>query len=149
MSDNDAANFDALVSREQAENTVASALRLFVGRGRRYSVKQLANATGVKDRMIECAMARGYDHRPLPDWALMSITKFLGADFANEWLGLAGLVAVDPVGIDLDAIDDNCGDFRAAKARAHHESSPAGRDICPETELPDLIEKAARLKVAK
>lgn len=86
-----------LVSRERVGNTIAAALSLYVGRGRRYSVKQLSNATGVKDRMIECAKLQpdDPDWRPLPIEALLSIAAFLGADFTNEWLGLAQQGAFD------------------------------------------------------
>lgn len=97
MSDQFSANFPPLVSREQAGNAIARALSLFVGRGRRYSVKELANATGVKDRMIECAKLApdNVDYRPLPDWALLSISKFLGSAFTVSWLKLADQAAFD------------------------------------------------------
>lgn len=85
------ANETPLVSRERVGNEINAALRLFVGRGRRYSVKQLSNATGVKDRVIECAMcdAATIDYRPLPLEALVSIAGFLGPEFTCEWLKLA------------------------------------------------------------
>jgi hypothetical protein len=104
MSDNGSANFPLLVSREHAENAYGDALRLFVGRGRRYSVKQLANGTGVKDRAIECAMCRSgsADYRPLHLGAMLSITRFLGAEFTNEWLSLADQVAHDLPGDEPD-----------------------------------------------
>lgn len=91
MADDWSANFPLLVSREQSGNKIGAALRLYVGRGRRYSVKQLANATGVKDRLIECAMtdAGSVDYRPLPPECLLSLMAFLGADFSNEFLALA------------------------------------------------------------
>lgn len=97
MADDWSANFPLLISREQAGNKIGAALRLFVGRQRRYSVKQLANGTGVKDRLIECAMADAgsLDYRPLPPECLLSIAMFLGADFTNEWLGLAEQGAFD------------------------------------------------------
>lgn len=149
MSEQDSADFHAIVPREQAGNAIGDALRLYVGRGRRYSVKQLSNATGVKDRMIECAMTRGYDHRPLPDWALLSVSKFLGADFVNEWLGLADLVAAEPVAHDHDALCEAAEEYVRAKTRAHREDSPLGRDLCPTEELPELDAQAVRLKVAR
>ena len=123
MTDAASANLPPLVSREQAENAIADALRLFVGRGRRYSVKQLSNATGIKDRVIECAMCRAdsLDHRPLPNSALFSIAKFLGAAFTNEWLGLSDQGAFDlpdsepdPGALAADNSDDNAVVTRAA-----------------------------------
>lgn len=97
MPDKQSADMSPLVSREQAGNEIGKALRLYVGRGRRYSVKQLSNATGVKDRVIECAITdpASVDYRPLSLEALLSITKFLGADFTCEWLGLADQGAFD------------------------------------------------------
>lgn len=97
MAVNDSASFVPLVSREHAWNKFASAVRLYAGRGRRYSFKQLANGAGVKDRVIECALhAPGStDFRPMPFEAQLSIALFLGSDFTNEWLHLAGQGAFD------------------------------------------------------
>ena len=117
------ANNSLLVSRERSANVIGNALSLFVGRGRRYSVKQLSNATGVKDRVIECAKLEpdNPDWRPLPSEALLSIAKFLGADFTNEWLVLAGQGAFDlpdetpdPGNLAADNSDDNAKLVRIA-----------------------------------
>lgn len=116
MTDAASAKFPLLVSRERAGNTIGDALRLFVGRGRRYSVKQLANATGVKDRLIECAMcdAGSTDYRPLAIEGLLSIAKFLGEGFTNEWLHLSTQGAFDlPEGDDgspLRLVAENAAD---------------------------------------
>lgn len=123
MADHPSANHSLLISRDRAGNVIGNALRLFVGRGRRYSVKQLSNATGVKDRAIECAMARpdSGDYRPLPNEALLSITSFLGASFTNEWLSLTSQGAFDlpeaepdPGSLAADNSDDNARVVRAA-----------------------------------
>ena len=123
MADNTSANFVPLVSREQAWNKFSSALRLYVGRGRRYSVKQLANGAGVKDRVIECAMyaSDNIDFRPMPFEAQMSIALFLGADFTNEWIVVAGQGAFElpdedpnPGAVAADNSDDNATVVRAA-----------------------------------
>lgn len=97
MAEATSANYSLLVSRERTANAIRHGLRLYVGRGRRYSVKELSNATGVKDRVIECAMCdpESVDWRPLPSEALLSIAMFLGADFTNTWLLLAGQGAFD------------------------------------------------------
>ncbi len=140
MADNSSANFPPLVSREQAENAFGDALRLFVGRGRRYSVKQLANATGVKDRAIECAMcpSGSVDFRPLHMGAQYSIQKFLGAVFTSEVIAIIDQVAFEkPDGIDHDEVEDAAREFLAAKGRAHHPDSPGGRELsdCEQSDL--------------
>jgi hypothetical protein len=91
------ADISLLVSRNSARERVRDALRLFVGRGRRYSVKELSNGTGVADRMIESAMCDpdNPDYRALPHEALLSIGKFLGASFVSAYLELAGLGAFE------------------------------------------------------
>lgn len=123
MPDDFAANFPLLVSSSQARDAIASALRLYVGRGRRYSVKQLANATGVKDWEINFALIPADDtaHRPLKIEALMSISLFLGADFINEWMRPAQVGVFDlpdgadaPGAIAADNTEDNAKIVRAA-----------------------------------
>jgi hypothetical protein len=91
VSVNDSANIESLVSRSSARSKVRDALRLFIGRGRRYSVKQVCNATGVPDRLIECAMCdpESGDYRALSLEHLLSLSQFLGAAFTSEWMLLA------------------------------------------------------------
>lgn len=93
----DAADNSLLVSRNFIREKMRDALRLFVGRGRRYSVKELANGTGVADRVIESAMCDvdSEDYRPLSHEALASIAKFLGASFASIYLETSSLGAFE------------------------------------------------------
>lgn len=94
---NDSADISYLVSRNCIREKMRDALRLFVGRGRRYSVKELSNGTGVADRVIESAMCDvdSEDYRPLSLEALASISKFLGASFASAILEPCGLGAFE------------------------------------------------------
>jgi hypothetical protein len=91
------ANNSLLVSRNAVREKVRDALKLYVGRGRRYSVKELSNGSGVPDRMIESAMCEPDDpeYRPLTLENLSSIAKFLGAPFASVYLELSGLGAFE------------------------------------------------------
>lgn len=91
------ANDSLLISRNMARETVRAALRLYVGRGRRYSVKELSNGTGVPDRMIEAAMCDpdDTDFRPLTLENLFSVSSFLRAPFASAFLEPADLGAFD------------------------------------------------------
>lgn len=123
MADLPSADFPLLVSRSAANDAIRDALRLYVGRGRRLSVKQLSNGTGVKDRMIECAMcgSEDADHRPLRPEALLSICMYLGATFTSEILRPTRQAAFDlpddepdPGEIAIDSTDDNAAVVRAA-----------------------------------
>jgi hypothetical protein len=86
-----------LVSRNTVRERLREALKLYVGRGRRYSVKELSNGSGVPDRMIESAMCEpdDPDYRPLTLENLASIAKFLGASFASAFLAPTGLGAFE------------------------------------------------------
>jgi hypothetical protein len=91
------ADIPLLVSRNLVREKISDALKLYVGRGRRYSVKELSNATGVPDRSIEAAKceADDPDYRPLTLENLASLAKFLGAPFASAYLELCGLGAFE------------------------------------------------------
>jgi hypothetical protein len=93
----DSANIETLVSRNSLREAIRKALNLYVGRGRRYTVKELSNATGVADRIIESAKLHpdNADFRPLREENLASVAKFLGAPFASVWLETMGLGAYE------------------------------------------------------
>lgn len=123
MADQPSADFPLLVSRSAANDAVRDALRLYVGRGRRLSVKQLSNGTGVKDRVLECAMYTSDhpEHRRLPPEALLSVCLFLGATFTSEILRGIGQAAFDlpeeepdPGRLAIEGTDDNASVVRAA-----------------------------------
>lgn len=92
-----AANFKPLVSRSCIGETIRDALHLHVGRGRRYSVRSLSEATGVPERCIEAAKCEPDDpeYRPLKQEDLASLIKFLGAPFASAVLEPCGLGAFE------------------------------------------------------
>lgn len=149
MADPVSAEMSATFSREQSENAFRAALNLFVGRGRRYSSKQVQIGTGVSHRVIDCF--RSYEHghpdyRPLHMGVQMSLIAFLGPDFTSEWIKLAGQVAFDkPEGIDHDEVEDAAREFLATKGRAHHPDSPGGREIS-DCERDELDGKVAQLR---
>jgi hypothetical protein len=90
-------NFEPLVSRNLIREKIRNALRLFAGRGRRFSVVDLGNGAGVLPSNIEKAMQSVHspDYRPLKLEELISLAKFLGAPFASIYLELAGLGAFE------------------------------------------------------
>lgn len=139
------AGLELLVSREEAGQAFGEALGLFVGRGRRYSVKQLANGSGVPDRLIESAMCDpdSTEYRALKPEHILSLSRFLGAPFAAEWMKRAGLGAFElpddeavPLAVLVADASDNTADLAAMAAddrldgRDHAELTSAGhRDI--------------------
>jgi hypothetical protein len=97
MSATETANDLLLVSRNTLRHAISKALNLYCGRGRRYTVKELSNATGVPDRIIESAKLNpdNPDFRPLREENLASISKFLGVPFVSMWLETMGLGAYE------------------------------------------------------
>lgn len=97
------ANFDEpvvrkpLISRGAINEKVRDTLHLYAGRGCRYSVSELAAATGVPERCIEAAKCEPDDpnHRPLALEYLASICKFLRDPFASAFLEPADLGAFE------------------------------------------------------
>jgi hypothetical protein len=90
-------HFELLVSRNSIREGVRDALRLHAGRGRRYSVAELSQGSGVPEGNIENAM-RPVDNenfRPLKLEEQASIAKFLGASFVSAYLDLSDLGAFE------------------------------------------------------
>lgn len=135
-----------IISRSEAGATEARALRLFIGRGKRYSVKEASNGSGVKDRVIECAMAGpdNADWRPLPSGALHSLMSFLGPDFITAWLKPTTFAAHDPAQIDHEEMLEHAVAYVAEHAKARSRNSPGGAEIVP-IEIRNLDRAAAPL----
>lgn len=137
------------ISRAEVGVAEARALRLFIGRGKRYSVKQASNGSGVKDRMIECAMAGpdNTDWRPLPTGALQSLMAFLGPDFISEWLTPTTFAAHNPAPVDHEELLGHAINYVNEHAKARRRESPGGHEIVP-IENVDLDKAAAPLRAA-
>jgi hypothetical protein len=129
------ANNDTLISRNSIREAIRKGLRLYVGRGRRYSVKELSNGSGVPDRVIECAMCdvESEDYRPLSLEALASIGKFLGAQFVSTYLEMS----------DLGAFELADGQIPLPKVLC---SAPVNEDVAEERKR--LIRRLAELEGA-
>lgn len=135
-----------LVSRSAAGEKFAHALCLFVGRGKRYSAKEVERGSGVPARMVEAYMVDPDD----PEWrqprleVVLSIASFLGPEFSSAWLSLAGQGAHwTPEGQGDDAaLNTDCAEFNFAYAQATDKDSPGGAEI---TEL----ERARLARVAR
>jgi hypothetical protein len=91
------AHFEPLISRNLSYERLTFALKLHCGRGRRYSVRDLSQATGVPERAIECAMYQPHqaEFRPMRLEYLLSLCSFLGASFASALLEPCGLGAFE------------------------------------------------------
>jgi hypothetical protein len=137
-----------LISRNAAGEAEARALRMFIGRGKRFSVKEAANGAGVKDRVIECAMAGpdNSDWRPLSASALHSLMSFLGPDFISAWLKPTSFAAHDPSEVDHDELLEHAIHYVNVSARARRKDSPAGPEIHPTIEQTELDNAARALR---
>jgi hypothetical protein len=124
---------DLLVSRTVWRDAVRKALCLYVGRGRRYTVKELSNATGVADRIIESAKLDpdDPDFRPLREENLASVGKFLGAPFVS--------LCIESLGLGAFELAD--GQIPLPKVLS---SAPASEDVAEERKR--LIRRLAELE---
>jgi hypothetical protein len=93
-----------IISRTRLDMAVHDMLRLFVGRGREWRVPDLAAASGVAARKIECARCEPGDpeHRPLDREELASVMSVLGAKAQSVILSLMGTGAHDLVALEMD-----------------------------------------------
>lgn len=123
MSAANSASVCSLVSSDTLNEAIRSALLLYVGRGKRHSVAQVAKASGVDGWRIDAAkLPHGNENfRALPMNAALSIAAVIGPDFTNEWLPLAAQGAFslpdeepDPGALAADNTDDNATVVRAA-----------------------------------
>lgn len=88
---------ELLVSRNAIREKLRAALRLHIGRGRRFSVAEASDGSGVPARQIEAAMCFVDDenYRPLSLENQASLNTFLGVSFAAAHLELSGLGAFE------------------------------------------------------
>lgn len=108
MTASNSANIACTVSRSAMGEAVARGLRLFIGRGREFSVKIVANRTGVPDRAIESAMVMDTDSedwRPLKPEYLAALGRFLGPEFNSAWM----VPLCDQAAVALPGDDDGRG----------------------------------------
>jgi hypothetical protein len=84
------ANNTPLVSRDDVVGPLRKALSIYVGIGKRYSVKELCRGTGVDARVIETWQSSGEDYREPKLSAILSVAKFLGPDFTADILAIVG-----------------------------------------------------------
>ena len=95
--DSSAGNFP-LISRSAAREAFCKALLVYVGdRGcrRRYSWEQLQKGLGWDEKTLKAVERATYEsdslhYRNPPIDAVIGLCAFLGTDFTNEWLHLAG-----------------------------------------------------------
>lgn len=140
---NNSANLPLLISRSAANTIFRDAVRLFVGRGKRFSVKQVSIGTGISARMIESFMAPvdSSDFRKPDLEEVLTLVSFFGSDFTSEMIAPAGQAAFDLPEDDLlpgQIAADNAGD-NAVVTRAAMDGKFDG------DERPDLLVVGRRM----
>lgn len=123
MADSNTAGVCPLVSRNVSGEAFSRALRLYVGRGRRYSCKEIERGCGVTARLIEAYLAgpTSEEWRNPSHENMATLFLFLGAQFASDWLAVSRLGAFelpdeepDPGALAADNSDDNAAITRFA-----------------------------------
>lgn len=104
MSDQPSANNPLVISRTRLDMAVYDMLRLFVGRGKRWRVVELAAASGVPERMIESARIEpgSPEHRSLDREQLASVMSVMGVDGQSVILSVMGTAARELNPLPLD-----------------------------------------------
>lgn len=132
---NNSADNGPLVSRNKAHESFRHALRLFVGRGKRYSVKELSNGSGVPDRVIESAMAPvdSSEFRYPAEHIELSIAAFIGPEFTSARLSIIsqGAYWLPEGGESLHDLARDSSEFTQEYMRAIDPEGEAGIDIGP------------------
>lgn len=77
----------ALISQDAAKQRVSDALQIRIGRGKRYSFRQVAEVTGIPERTID-SYARGDNSPTLAN--LLNLCAALGPGFTSDVISLAG-----------------------------------------------------------
>lgn len=152
------AGIEPVVARSTAYTAFGKALRLYVGRGCRFSYKELERKAGVPARMIE-AYRYEPDHeewRPAPFEHVLSLSAALGPDFTSDWMALADQGAfwlpddggTPPGELAADNADDNADLTRRAsdgsfKGDERHLKSIGSRMVSRGAHLVAIGSKAA------
>jgi transcriptional regulator with XRE-family HTH domain len=88
-SDNAVSN-EGLISTAGVDDEIARAIGLFMGRGRRYSVSDVAMATGLGARSLQSYIASGEERRTPSYEVLFTLMQFFGPQFTSKVLGWIG-----------------------------------------------------------
>lgn len=112
-----------LISPDRAGDAIADALRLFVGRGRRFAVEDVSEGTGIPVRTLRSYLATGEDRRTPPADTLLVLSSFLGRDFTARFLGCVGQGS-----FDLDPIPGEPGHVIATLVRVASVFAELGAD---------------------
>lgn len=81
---------DGLISTAGVDDEIARAIGLFMGRGRQFSVADIALATGIGARTLQSYIASGEERRTPSYEALFTLMQFFGPQFTSKVLGWIG-----------------------------------------------------------
>lgn len=139
-------NNGPVIPQDLAAQRLEDALRLRVGRGRRYSFASLSDATGIKTRTLE-----SYAQGASPSLAnLLSLFAVLGPGFTSDILSAAGQSAKDGTTDDPEHMRALCTltGFAAQLAEAVEDGYVDHREAAQmqpvAQQVIDLIEPIAR-----
>jgi transcriptional regulator with XRE-family HTH domain len=134
------------LSQAVVAGRVQAALRLHVGRGRRWTVKELSRDTGIDPRTVESYL----DGENCPSVEkLLRIARVLPADFLDMVLALIGMGGVEPIApatADAFALMADAAGITAGLAEALRDGTVDRRERL--ALAPRLRAAASRLEAA-
>lgn len=81
---------EGLISTAGVDDEIARAVGLFMGRGRRFSVADVAMVTGINARTLQSYIASNEDRRTPSYEQLFTLMQFFGPQFTSKVLGWIG-----------------------------------------------------------
>lgn len=115
---------DTMISQHAADDALVATIALFMGRGRRWSVKDVEIGTGISERTLSAMIALDPESRRAPSGRnLLLLMSFFGVEFTDRLLSHVGQGARD-----LNPAPDAPGVVIAGIMSAAAEFARAGAD---------------------
>lgn len=86
-----------LIEQDCAASSIVRALGLFMGNGRRHSVAEVSEMTGIPTRTLSSYIASGFDRRTPTADKMLVLMHALGPEFSSKLLSAIGQGAHDLV----------------------------------------------------
>ena len=109
--------------------TLATQERIFRIAQRQMTLKAISLDSDIPYNTLRSYAGSGCATAEMPVSALRKLIGVIPDELLSLLLPEGRVIVQAPDELDHDAIEDACRDLLETKGRAHHENSPAGRDI--------------------